>query len=49
MIATDKAAQTPMDISAERLLKTFEGLENGDGAAFVQHASERKCNAKYNN
>ena len=35
MIATDKAAQTPMDISAERVLKIFEGLENGDGGSFL--------------
>jgi hypothetical protein len=49
MIATDKAAQTPMDISAERVLKIFERLENGEGAAFFQHVSERKCDAEYNN
>ena len=29
-----------MDISAERVRKIFEGLENGDGAAFFQHVAD---------
>src|ERR1700751_5426653 len=40
MIAANKSAERPMDISAERVRKIFEGLENGDGAAFFQHVAD---------
>ena len=40
MIAANKTAQTPMDISAERVREIFKGLENGDGAAFFQHVAD---------
>jgi hypothetical protein len=40
MIATNKTAQKPMDISAERVREIFKGLENGDGAAFFQHVAD---------
>ena len=40
MIASNKSAQTSMDISAERVRQIFEGLERGDGAAFFQHVAE---------
>ena len=40
MITANKSAERPMDISAERVRKIFEGLENGDGAAFFQNVAD---------
>jgi|SRR5579871_2673809 len=40
MIAANKSARTPTDISAERVRGIFRGLETGDGAAFFEHVAE---------
>lgn len=40
MIVANKPAEAGISISAEQVRKIFQGLENGDGAAFFQHVAD---------
>jgi len=40
MTAADESTPTRTPVSAEQVRKIFQGLENGDGAAFFQHVAD---------